>query len=185
MIAPSIFASSDSRCGLYGGVEQEPAAADGQHVRPVAEHDQRAHLRPHDAVEAVAQRRARRDRGERGVERVGRGPRTVTSAEPTDGGRSVGPIATDRRLRGQRLGDGVDTRSSSMPATPFGELAGTIARAEPEPRRLGQPARRVRHLAQLAGQADLAEHHEVGRQRTVERRADDRQAHAPGRRRAR
>ena len=35
-------------------VEQESAGADGQHVGPVAEDEQRAHLGPHDAFDPVA-----------------------------------------------------------------------------------------------------------------------------------
>ena len=44
-----------------GGVEQEPARADVEHVGAVADDDQGAHLGLEDAVEALAQRRARRD----------------------------------------------------------------------------------------------------------------------------
>ena len=64
-----------------------------------------------------------------------------------------------------------------MPSTPLGELAGTIGSAEPEPGRLGQPARGVRDLAQLAGQADLAEGDDVGRQRMIDQCTDDGEAH--------
>ena len=52
-------------------VEQESAAADGQHVGTVADDDQRTHLGPDDAVEPVAQRRAWCNGGEGGVQRVG------------------------------------------------------------------------------------------------------------------
>ena len=43
-----------------------------------------------------------------------------------------------------------------MPSHAGGELAGTIGPPEPEPRRLGEPARGVGDLAQLAAEADLA-----------------------------
>ena len=52
---------------------------------------------------------------------------------------------------------------TSTPSTPLGADAGTMTRLKPESRRLGQPARGLRHLAQLAGQADLAAGHQVGR----------------------
>ena len=64
-----------------------------------------------------------------------------------------------------------------MPSTPLAELAGTMARVKPEPRRLGQPPRGVGDLAQLAGQADLAERDDIGGKRMVGQRADDGQAH--------
>ena len=70
MIAPSIFASSDRRCGLYGRIDEEPARADREHVGIVAQHEQRAGLRAHDAVDAVTQRRARGDTGERVAHRL-------------------------------------------------------------------------------------------------------------------
>ena len=52
-----------------GGVEQEAARADGQHLGAVAHHDEGAHLGLHDAVEPLPQGRARRHLGERAVER--------------------------------------------------------------------------------------------------------------------
>ena len=58
MMAPSIFASSESRWGAELGVEQEAARADGQDVRPVAHDDQRAQVGLQDAVEPFAQRLA-------------------------------------------------------------------------------------------------------------------------------
>ena len=42
------------------GVEQEAARADREHLGTVADDDQRAHLRLQDAVESLAERRARR-----------------------------------------------------------------------------------------------------------------------------
>ncbi len=47
------------------GIDEESARADRQHVGVVAEHEQRAGLGAHDAVDAVAQRRAWCDPSER------------------------------------------------------------------------------------------------------------------------
>ncbi len=52
------------------GVEQEPARADVEHLGPVADDDERAHLRLEHAVEALAQRGAWGD-GSEGVDQVG------------------------------------------------------------------------------------------------------------------
>ena len=47
---------------------------------------------------------------------------------------------------------------------------------EPQPCGLGQPPLGVRHLADLTGEADLAEHHDIGCDRLRRQRADDREA---------
>ena len=53
MIAPSIFASSESRCGLNSTVEKEAAGADGKHLGTVTDHDESASLSVQDALQAV------------------------------------------------------------------------------------------------------------------------------------
>ena len=62
-------------------VEGEPAGEDALDLLVVAEHDQRAGATAKDALEAVAQRGARRDHGERGPQ-----PRRVVRALGTVGG---------------------------------------------------------------------------------------------------
>ena len=54
------------------GVEQEAARADLEHLGPVADDDERAHVRLEDAVEPLAQRLPGRDPGERVDERCTR-----------------------------------------------------------------------------------------------------------------
>ena len=162
-----------------GGVEQEPAGADVEHLGPVAHHDQAAHLRLEDPVEPVAQRRAGRDDAERRHElgRCGGAP------SPDVTGRPVVDCWASRRLR-RRVGvrrssvqtsrtasSRVATRSTSMPGQ-LERRAGRHDRApEPEARRLRQPASGLVHLAQLATEADLAARHDVGGHR---RRPDPR-----------
>ena len=63
MIAPSILASSDSRCGVNSASSRKPPEQTREHLGPVADDDQRAHVGLQDAVEALAQRASRRHRG--------------------------------------------------------------------------------------------------------------------------
>ena len=73
IVAPSIFGQLGQPLGAVGGVEQEPARADVEHLGAVAHDDERAHAGLEDPVEPVAQRRARRHQGER-VQQGGAAP---------------------------------------------------------------------------------------------------------------
>ena len=83
MIAPSIFASSDSRCGVNSASRRNPPEQMLSTVGPVADDDQRAHLRLQDAVDALPQRRSGRDQPQRGVEgfRSGAGPQVLSGSD--------------------------------------------------------------------------------------------------------
>ena len=71
-----------------------------------------------------------------------------------------------------RLGPTMPTRSSASATVPArnarspgggsGAECGSNAHAEPEPRRLGQPTRRLTHLPQLAAEADLRARDQIG-----------------------
>ena len=100
-----------------GGVEQEAARADRQHLRTVADDHERAHLRPHDAVEPLAQGLARCDLGEGAVE-------------------GIAPGCHDGSLGARgRLGP-------TRPAAPCHVPLPSRARPAPAPRRACRPARR-------------------------------------------
>jgi hypothetical protein len=61
--------------GAEGGVEEEAARADVEHLGPVADHDERAHVGLQDPVETLAQGLARchdGQRAEHGVARTAR-----------------------------------------------------------------------------------------------------------------
>ena len=136
-----------------GGVEQEAARADVQHVGTVADDDERAHARLEDAVEAGAQRAcpARRppsaDRSS--ALRLGAIPQCyVGEADSFRGAlrRRHEPSEVDR------LGEGggpqeLDARRAG------GRAGGDDGPAEAEAGRLGQPAGGLVDLAQLAAEA--------------------------------
>jgi hypothetical protein len=92
------------------GIEQKAARADGQHAGVVAHDDERTHLRSHDAVDAVAQRGARRHDAEGVVQHVVGSGLTVHDPQSTrwwPGGarasrRPPRRAATSRRPRGPR-----------------------------------------------------------------------------------
>ena len=65
MIAPSILASSDRRCGLNGASTRKPPLADGEHLGVVVDDDEGAALGAHDAFDPRPQRRSRRHLGQR------------------------------------------------------------------------------------------------------------------------
>ena len=141
-------------------VEQEPARADVQHLGAVADDDERAHRRLDDAVEALAERRARRDDRERVKERLA-APWSHRTSLP-----------------------GGSSRAGRVPAAPPSPTASTASWIEPTPitvevhvdgwrrRRhhgptepescgFGQSRLEVAHPAELAAEADLAAHHHV------------------------
>ena len=109
------------------GVEQEATRADVEHLGPVADHDQRAHARLQDAVEALAEGLARRDRGERVARQLRRRPRVECSRHPggAPAGRAAGPPPGRHAGQHDGLGD-VAARTTSMPSGASGE-GGTSA----------------------------------------------------------
>ncbi len=76
-----------------GGVEEEPARADVENLRPVAHHDQRAHARLQDAVKPLTERCSRRDSGQRaeklGAAAGGHGPMLLPGVQAEAGRGSV------------------------------------------------------------------------------------------------
>ena len=169
MIAPSILASSDSRCGVNSASSRNPPEQMFKHRGTVADDDERAHLRLQDAVDTLPQRGARRDEPQRGVENFRSALRQRILPVGT------GSEATPRRSRprpaprrGRRPG------AASCPGR-RGSTSGTIACAEPEPQRLGEPPRRLRDLADLTAEADLADDDRVGVDGAVVAGARDRQ----------
>ena len=87
-----------------GGVEQEPARADVENLRPVAHHDQRAHARLQDAVEPLTEGCSRRDSGQRaeklGAAAGGHGPMLLPGVQ-AEAGRGSARAARQRpRLGG-------------------------------------------------------------------------------------
>ena len=140
-------------------VEQESAAADGQHVGTVADDDQARPSSPgrrdrarREVVGPERRRRARRATRRR----PGRGSSCSESREPPR------PAAASASVT-------VETRSRVMPVDTVGRVGGHDGPREPEPRRLGEPAPGLADLADLARQPDLAEHGHVGRQRRARR----------------
>ena len=136
-----------------GGVEQEAARADVQHLGPVADDDERAHAGLEDAVEALAERRAGRHGGERVEEadaawRAGMAECVLAAHSPTRA-----PAAIGRRVG--------RPAAACMPAGPSGADARHDRPAEAQPGRLGEPPGEVAHLAHLAAEADLAADDEV------------------------
>ena len=116
-MAPSILASSREALGAEGGVEQEPAGADVEHVGTVADDDQGAHARLQDAVEALTQGLSGRDRGQ-GVEHgltAPPGHRTSLDEDPpTAAGRRASPARSVRlAYRRRRLGRSDRRRTGS------------------------------------------------------------------------
>ena len=77
-----------------GGVEQEAAGADVEHLGAVADDDQRAHAGLQDAVEALAERPARRDRSERVEQRdaAARSHAVMVPADPEQRRRARRPV---------------------------------------------------------------------------------------------
>ena len=118
-----------------GGVEQEPAGADVQHLGAVADHDQPAHLRLEDAVEPRTQRRAGGDDAERRHElgRSARRHRTmlpVVRCAPARAGQDA------RRCRGgRRCRRGAPLRRACGPGGP--RCRGARAARSPARRRAG------------------------------------------------
>ena len=156
MIAPSILASSDSRCGVNSASSRNPPEQMFKHRGAVADDDERAHLRLQDAVDALPQRGTRGHEPQRGVENF----RSALRQQILPVG--TGSEATPRRTR-PRPAPRADRRpaAASCPAT-SGVEHGHDRAPEPEPQRLGEPARRLRHLADLAAEADLADDDRVG-----------------------
>ena len=73
--------------------------------------------------------------------------------------------------------DSVDGADHSNALDTVGCVARHDGAGESEPRRLGQPTARVADLAQLATEADLTEHGQVGGHRLAGEGADDGHAH--------
>ena len=198
MIAPSIFASSDSRCGVNSASSRNPPEQMLSTVGPVADDDQRAHLRLQDAVDALAQRRAGRDEPQRAVEgfRSGlaptappgrmlpRGYPTNCPRVPSDGVSSRSRPVSRRSAAARARAATSSTRTSSIPAR-RASTRGTIARRKPS--RCASASRRadLRHLAHLAAEADLADDDRVGADRAVVGARRRSRARPRGRRRVR
>ena len=170
MIAPSIFASSDSRWGVNSASSRNPPEQMLRTVGPVADDDERAHLRLQDAVDALTQRGTRRHEPQRGVKNFRSALRQQilpvgTGSEATPRRTWPRPRAPSfksatRRNRTPRT-SGVDCRHDRVP--------------EPEAQRFGQPARRLRNLADLTAETDLAEDDRVGVDRPFVLGAGDRE----------
>ena len=106
-------------------VDEEAAGTDREHVGAVAQHEQRAGLRPHDPVDAVAQWRSGRHASER-------------IAHLLVGG-------TESGLHGPILGDGSAQRCSAAQHRPLRRGPRRSVRTPPSPRRARRaswPARR-------------------------------------------
>ena len=153
-------------------VDEEAAGADRQHVGLVVEHEQGAGLGPHDAVDAVAQRRPRRHPGERVAHLL-----VGTAVPDRHVGRLLGATLAHPWRHGvvrqsgqrQRLATACARGPSECRRHRRGRARHDRPR-EPEPRRLGQPAPGVGDLAQLAAEPDLAEHDEIGGHRPARER---------------
>ena len=169
MIAPSIFAELRQPLRRELGVEQEAARADVQDVGTVADDDERAHLRLQDAVDALAQRRARGDEPQGGVE----GFRSALRQHILPVGtahrayRACEPVATS-------ASESVETRASNIPGT-SGVDTGTIARRKPSRSASCKRRGALGHLAHLAAEPDLADDNRVRCDRAVAARARDRE----------
>ena len=117
MIAPSILASSDSRCGLYGASTRNPPEQIVSTSGPSSRTSRAPALGADHPVDAVTQRRSRRHPGQRVAQLVvgARGRRHHRLA-----GRSTGPrsaASPTGPCRPQRLGQGGDARAARMPST--------------------------------------------------------------------
>ena len=108
-MAPSIFASSDRRCGAVLGIEKEAPGADREDGRVVAHDDQRAVLGLQNSVETLPQRGARGDQRERVVQRL--------AAAGRPHGHRIRPLCADR-LDGQRVGERAHPLDRKAPAAP-------------------------------------------------------------------
>ena len=189
MIAPSIFASSESRCGVNSASSRKPPEQTQSTSGPAPMTMQRAHLGLEDALDALAQRRARRHETQGGEHRFGarRGghssgfldPRAgwvVRILRPAVSGRPGGPrrrrrSAGRRPIRRSRRRER-ERRSASASVPDPHESDARDRRAwrrghdrarEAEARGLGEPPGRARHLAHLAAESDLADHDRAGR----------------------
>ena len=140
MMAPSIFASSRQPLRAERGVEQEAARADVEHLGPVAHDDERAHARLQDAVEALAQRRARARprRARRACATLRRGRHRPASGRPSTCAEPDAPLDAPSAQPSRRR-----HASRRCPAAAVGRRARDDRPAEAEPGRLGQPARRL------------------------------------------
>ena len=148
------------------GVDEEAARADGQHSGPSSTHEQGARpwpARPGRCRRAAAcpvrpwpARRASR-RWRRGTGWPSVDPREA--ARPSGRRRSTRPSDADG---GQRLGHACCTRDERRCRRTAGDDAGTMARRNPMRRRLGEAPPGVGDLADLAAEADLADHDHAG-----------------------
>ena len=166
------------------GVEQEPAGADGEHHRVVPHHHQGAPLGLEDAVETGAQRRARGHQCQRFDQRLaavvdhggivpGRQCRAIRTGWPAGGPRGL-LRAPQAEGRGDRFGHRAHP-DHARHAGPLGGRRRYQRPGEAQSGRLGQTAPAARNLADLAGQADLAEGDQVGRERDAGRGRGHRQ----------
>ena len=170
MMAPSIFASSDRRWGVYSASSRNPPGADRQDRRVVTHQDQRAVLGLQNPVQALAEPGPRRDHRQRVVQRL-----AAAGAVGHPGivpGAPRAPASDRTRLRASAS---VRTPCTVSPGRRHRGRArhggGHQRPGEPGPVGLGQAAVGARDGAHLAGQAQLAEDDDVGRQGPV---GDDR-----------
>ena len=157
------------------GVEQEPAGADVQDGGPVADDDERAHLRLQDAVDALPQRSAGGHEPQRGVENFRSALRQQilpvgTGSEATPRRRSPRPAprrrsATRRSVMpGRRAWRRARSRRGTRAAAP--RPAGAAPGAPGGSRRRGRSPRRRscrRRRRVVAGARDRERDREVGR----------------------
>ena len=143
---------------MNSGVEQETARADREHVGAVADHDERAHARLQDPVEALAQLRARRHEaqgehhGFRSRWRAdGRYLSVLGTSVPEARCRPDSGFGTSVVHGGRRPGARLDAPRTSCAD------GGASASREPEARRFVEPAVELRHRADLTAEADLTD----------------------------
>src|SRR5579883_870165 len=183
MMAPSIFASSDSRWGVNSAsrrnppLQMESTAASSPTTTRAPRWACRIRSRPsRRAVPGATSPNASMRRWSGWSTTAASypgGPATPprrTGSHVGEVGRLGGPDAAGRTLdRGQPLEERADPDQLERPAT-LGGCSRDEGAREPEPGGLVEAPLGRRHLAHLSGQSDLAEGHEVRRERATRRR---------------
>ena len=176
-MAPSIFASSDSRGGVNSASSRKPPehtdSTSGPEPTTISAPIRADMIRSMPARNGEPGRRQTQG-GEHLVGTHGRhhqawphqlhgaeGPGYCGGDQPV---RAIGRSRAAERANaaGERRSHGVDADRSRTPAA-RGNDAGPTTRVKPETSGLGDPQVRVRHATHLAAEADLADHHRARR----------------------
>ena len=164
MIAPSIFASSDRRCGVNSASSRNPPeqmfSTAGPSPTTISAPILACRMRSIPSRSGVPGR----DQPQRGVEgfRSGLAP-TVLSG--SDNPRRVAKTSPVSRRAQSRPRVALASRSATRTQLHAGDVGGRRRddrSSEAEPQRLGEPARRLRDLADLAAETELADDDGVG-----------------------